>query len=355
MQSTPFTVAGLSSSTSTHHSSNINPWGGTSAGPTQLGSSLGESLSQSRSHYQPGYLLGNSRVDEMPIVKTKAKMNHMLSQGPSDFGVSSMFESTRQRKNIADEDAPPTNSVNDIPNEVGFTSLRASRRNSADEVPLFARRPQRPPATPQQSTQTQQPIYIIVFGYPPEKYSTAVELFQSLGATTDPDPHLEISNCFRIGFTDAGDALRAVRKNGEVLNGSWMVGTKWADQAQAEAVLSQIQCAPTQVLESSNNDVMAVDEPSPASSSQQGTSNANLKGVTGKYSTPSKLAPATAAFRKHNHDAVATPQPQRGWNSINPAQTARQSQSQAQTHMPPGSNTPNKGMLGQVSDLIFGW
>ncbi|KAG6901680.1 hypothetical protein C0995_009235 [Termitomyces sp. Mi166 len=293
----------------------------------------------------------------MPIVKTKAKMNHMLSRGPSDFGMSSMFESTRQRKNLADEDAPPTNSVNDIPNEVGFTSsspFHASRRDSADEVPLFARRPQRPPATPQQPTQAQQPIYIIVFGYPPEKYSAAVDFFQSLGATTDPDPHLEISNCFRIGFTDAGDALRAVRKNGEVLSGSYMVGTKWADQAQAEAVLSQIQSAPTQVAESPHDNEMAVDEPSPAS--QKGTTTANLKGgAGGKYSTPSKLAPATAAFRKHNADAVATPQPQRGWSSITPGQTAHQSQPQTQAGAPPNSSTPNKGMLGQVSDLIFGW
>ncbi|KAG6867057.1 hypothetical protein C0993_007146 [Termitomyces sp. T159_Od127] len=366
MQSTPFTVAGMSSSTSTHHSPNINPWGSTSTGPNQLGSSFGESLSQSRNHYQPGYLLssqnnaspqGNARVDELPIVKTKAKMNHMLSRGPSDFGMSSMFESTRQRKNVADEDAPPINSVNDIPNEVSFTSsspFHASSRDSADEVPLFARRPQRPPAIPQQPTQTEQPIYIIVFGYPPEKYSTAVELFQSLGATTDPDPHLEISNCFRIGFTDAGDALRAVRKNGEVLSGSWMVGVKWADQAQAEAVLGQLQSASSQASVSPDDTVMAVDETSQAAS-QKGNPTVNSKGVGGKYSTPTKLAPATAAFRKHNSDAVVTPQPQRGWSSINPGWTAQQSQSQVQINVPPGSSTPNKGVLGQVSDLIFGW
>ncbi|KAG6889794.1 hypothetical protein C0992_004059 [Termitomyces sp. T32_za158] len=389
MQNTSFTVAGMSSSTSSHHSPNINSWGSTSTGPTQLGASFGESLSQSRSHYQPGYLLssqnnaspqGNTRVDELPIVQTKAKMNHMLSRGPSDFGMSSMFENTRQRKNVADEDAPPINSVNDIPNEVSFTSsspFHASSRvrlaliisstinpplsirfppyqDSADEVPLFARRTQRPTATPQQPTQTQQPIYIIVFGYPPEKYSTAVEFFQSLGATTDPDPHLEISNCFRIGFTDAGDALRAVRKNGEVLSGSWMVGVKWADQAQAEAVLSQLQSASTQVSESSNDNVMAVDEPSSVSP-QKGHSTANLKGAGRKYNTPTRLAPATAAFRKHNPDAVVTPQPQRGWSSINPGWTAQQSQPQVQVNVPPGSSTPNKGMLGQVSDLIFGW
>ncbi|KAG6909507.1 hypothetical protein DXG01_017064 [Tephrocybe rancida] len=297
-------------------------------------------------------------------------MNHMLSRGgsASDFGMNSMFESTkyegrprsnetfltcsfRQRKKLADEDAPPTNSVNDIPNELGFASsprFHASTRNSEDEVPLFARRPQRPVATPQQPAQ--QPIYIIVFGYPPEKYSSTVEFFQSLGATTDPDPHLEIQNCFRIGFTDAGDALRAVRKSGDVLGGSWMVGAKWADQAQADAVLSQIQASPAlAVPESSSNNAMAVDEPMPASP-QKGTPIA-LKGG-GKFNTPSKLVPASSAFRKHNPDAVATPTPQRGWGSVSAAQPQQQFQ---QPQVPPRTSSPNKGMLGQVSDLIFGW
>jgi nuclear pore complex protein Nup53 len=55
-----------------------------------------------------------------------------------------------------------------------------------------------------------------------------VEYFKSLGHSTDPDPNTEIVNCFRIGYHDPSDAMRAVRKNGEVLGGSWMVGTKWA-------------------------------------------------------------------------------------------------------------------------------
>lgn len=44
----------------------------------------------------------------------------------------------------------------------------------------------------------------------------------------EPDLNIEISNCFRIGYKDAGDALCAVRKSGVVLGRSWMVGVKWA-------------------------------------------------------------------------------------------------------------------------------
>jgi hypothetical protein len=57
MQHSQFTVAGMSSSTSSHHSPNLNTWGSTStSGP--LTSTFGDhSLSQSRSHYQSGYLM----------------------------------------------------------------------------------------------------------------------------------------------------------------------------------------------------------------------------------------------------------------------------------------------------------
>jgi nuclear pore complex protein Nup53 len=78
-----------------------------------------------------------------------------------------------------------------------------------------------------QSATPNQPTYIIVFGYPPDKYSLTVEYFRSLGASTEPEPNTEIVNAFRIGFRDPGEAMRAVRRNGEVLGGTWMVGVKW--------------------------------------------------------------------------------------------------------------------------------
>lgn len=39
---------------------------------------------------------GSQRVDEVPIVQTKAKLNKALSRGAaSDFGMESMFEKSR--------------------------------------------------------------------------------------------------------------------------------------------------------------------------------------------------------------------------------------------------------------------
>jgi hypothetical protein len=92
--------------------------------------------------------------------------------------------------------------------------------------------------TPQHSShQTPEPLYVIVFGYPPDKYSVAVEYFKQLGETTDPDPNTEISNCFKIGFKHPGEAMWAVRKNGEIVSGSWMVGVKWAVRHSITVVL----------------------------------------------------------------------------------------------------------------------
>lgn len=55
-----------------------------------------------------------------------------------------------------------------------------------------------------------------------------MEFFKTLGNTTEPEPNTEVLNCFRIGYHDITEAVRAVRKNGEVFAGSWMIGAKWA-------------------------------------------------------------------------------------------------------------------------------
>jgi nuclear pore complex protein Nup53 len=86
----------------------------------------------------------------------------------------------------------------------------------------------RRPARTSSITHIPQHTFVVVFGYPADKFSVAAEIFKSLGEATDPEKHLEITNCFRIGYVDIGDAMRAVRKNGEVFSGSWMIGAKWA-------------------------------------------------------------------------------------------------------------------------------
>ncbi|RPD64351.1 hypothetical protein L226DRAFT_544926 [Lentinus tigrinus ALCF2SS1-7] len=363
----PFSVAGMTNQTAASPSIRGSSLGMSMGNSLGMGSPLSESLSQSRSHYQSGYLMssppGGAREDP-PMVPTKAKLNHTFSGGSvSDFGMDSMFESSRQRprQTLADEDAPPTASVNDIINEIPeSTSSRFSQRNafeaSQSRVSLFRSShpatPKQPAQAPQQNAQ---PIYIIVFGYPPDKYSVTVEYFRSLGESTEAEQSSELLNCFRIGYLYPAEALRAVRKNGEILSGSWMVGAKWADPAQAEALLgpSLIRNA-TQSPEFVTASPDAMSSPSPnmfASSSRMSVDelvprHGTPRGAepsTPTVGTPIKLAPSASAFRRPGAGTSAVPAAVIPHTPILPASASGIQQS------------PSKGVLGQVSDLIFGW
>ncbi|KAJ7752934.1 hypothetical protein B0H16DRAFT_1545424 [Mycena metata] len=351
MKPSPFAVAGMASTSS--HNQNLNAWAG--GGASTSSNSFTDTLSQSRSHYQPGYLMsasqsnnsptGAQRVDEAPVVQTKAKMNNAFSRGPStaEFGLDSMFQSSRQRQTIPDEDAPPMNSVNDIPTEMYADTRPPTNTNSS-----FARpRPKAPTLSTSTSTPTH---YIIVFGYPPDKYSLAVEYFSALAsnAVTPPDPHAEITNCFRMGYSDAADAMRAVRKNGEVLGGSWMVGAKWADPTAAEALLSQPVSVPRYTSPPPDSMGMAVDSPSPQHNNNN--SAAGYGGAT--VGTPIRLAPSASAFRAKGGagaGASAKPAPAPSWGA-----GAGRGAPVPANGASAGAGA-GKGVLGQVSDMIFGW
>ncbi|KAG9312880.1 hypothetical protein JVU11DRAFT_6313 [Chiua virens] len=320
------------------HTQSTNPWGSSSTSThPSLASSLTDTFGQSRTHYQPGYMMSAQQhnvhapqnaqyTDEIPTVQTKAKMNLALSRGgASHFGADSMFESaSAQRQAFADTDAPPTTSINDVFRESAFgASERAPQRAFSLDGPSFtsSARPSRPDVAPSTT-----PIsYVIVFGYPPDKYSVAVEYLKSLGAATEPEPNTEIVNCFRIGFRDPGEAARVVRRNGEVLNGTWMIGVKWADSAAAVDIGSSLRASATSMTSQgpSQPSAMVVDSPSPSA-------------VVG---TPIKLAPSVAAFRKGHAPAAASPA-----QKITLAST-----------VPTQGPTADKGVLGQVTDLFFGW
>jgi nuclear pore complex protein Nup53 len=206
---------------------------------------------------------------------------------------------------------------------------------------------------------TPEPLYVVVFGYPPDKYSVAIEYFKQLGETTDPDLNTEISNCFKIGFKNPVDAVWAVRKNGEVVGGSWMVGVKWAvrhisrrcevdsnssfqDSSQAERVLGQsvarvaYPLAPPDV--NSSTDIVFADSAGPSRSPPTARTPHNNTPTVG---TPIQLAPSASAFRKPGQvPKAATSMP--GLRLAAPAAVGT-----------PG--TPSKSMIGQFSDFVFGW
>ncbi|CDO77665.1 hypothetical protein BN946_scf184969.g16 [Trametes cinnabarina] len=346
----PFSVAGMSNQTAGSPSVRGGSLGMSMGSSLSMGSPLNDGLSQSRSHYQPGYLMSanqssssppSTRHEDPPMVQTKAKMNHAFSGGAiADFGMDSMFESSRQRprQTFADEDAPPTASVNDLINEI--------------PEPSSGRFPQKAAFEPSQSRAS-------LF-----RYSVTVEYFRSLGETTEPEQSSEIMNAFRIGYLHPAEAIRAVRKNGEVIGGSWMVGAKWADPAQADAILgpslarstthspdvfapspdgNAVPSSSSNVFGPSPSSRMSVDEIVPRNGTSRGA-----EPSTPTVGTPIKLAPSAAAFRRGGSSAPATVA--KAASVVQPLQAL----------IPASASTgaqqsPSKGVLGQVSDLIFGW
>ncbi|KAL4254824.1 hypothetical protein ABKN59_004701 [Abortiporus biennis] len=365
----------------TSHSPSIRPGSLSASTSLNVGGSLGmgDSLQQSRGTYQPGYLMsatqgnqsnqGNQRYEDAPIVQTKAKMHSILSgAGASDFGMGSMFESTRerQRQTLADEDAPPTNSVHDIVNEV-YPDTASSRRQQIAAFDASARasmfKPPQPqaPSTPVTSSAAK-PLYVIVFGYPSDKFTATAEYFSSLGQTTEPEQNTELLNCFRIGYINPADALRAIRKNGDVVGGSWMIGVKWADPTQAEILLgaalvrggsftygqSEPLTGPDVTMSSSPPSSRGFVSPDTSSLAINANHARNSAASTPSVGTPIKLAPSASAFRKPGGSSttVTPKRPGEGPMFVTGGLPGQPSGIQ---------QSPSKGVLGQVSDLIFGW
>ncbi|OJT09823.1 hypothetical protein TRAPUB_13693 [Trametes pubescens] len=244
------------------------------------------------------------------------------------------------------------------------TSSQSAFEPSQSRASLFrSSHPTTPkPAAP--PTLNTQPLYVVVFGYPPDKYSVTVEYFRSLGHTTEPEQSSDLVNAFRIGYLNPAEAIRAVRKNGDIVGGSWMIGAKWADPAQADALLGsslarstaqspdfQSPGLDTNAMPPSASHIfgapspserMSVDEVAP----RHGTP-MRAEPATPTVGTPIKLAPSAAAFRRGR---TATPS----------AASRASAVVQPLHNLPPASASgvqasPSKGVLGQVSDLIFGW
>ncbi|KAJ7923438.1 hypothetical protein B0H13DRAFT_2316387 [Mycena leptocephala] len=166
----------------------------------------------------------------------------------------------------------------------------------------------------------------------PDKYSVTVEFFKSLGDASEPAPHAELMNCFKNWLQGPADAMRAVRKNGEIHGGSWMLGAKWAVCRGAPE-------PPRRAAQLTRPTAMSVDTLG-AGHAYGGTSTLTV-------STPIKLAPSASAFRRAAAGPSAPkpgPAPQApSWpNDAAPASAAA---------VAPGG----KGVLGQASDMIFGW
>ncbi|KIJ55295.1 hypothetical protein M422DRAFT_23905 [Sphaerobolus stellatus SS14] len=311
-------------------------WG--ASGP---GGTMNDPFTPSRSHYQPGFLMsanqstatppGGQHFEEPPIIPTK--FNPSASRAsPSEFGLESMFERTtsrRQRQPTSDEDAPPTASVNDIMDEAHINPFH--RKDAPHSTsPTNTRRAVLPQQQQQQQqAPSQQITHLIVFGYPLERYDNIVRLFQSLGDTTEPEPS-ENRMWFTIGFRQPWEAERALRRNGKIMDDSYVIGVGRANGSSVDAQVEgsrtngPVSGMPGSPPSADNNTTPGKDALVP--SFPLGRANSSL-------GLPLTLAPASAAFKP---PSASKPPPQ--------------------PSAPQQANTvPQSSTLSKISDMIFGW
>jgi len=284
-------------------------------------------FTHSRSHYQPGFLMsvtqsntappGGQNIEEPPIIPTKFNPSASRSS-PSEFGLESMFERTksrRPRQPTSDEDAPPTTSINDMVDESHINPFQ--RRDTPTGSPR--RQPQ-----PVQQSQPSHVIYLNVFGYPLDRYESVAKLFKNLGDTTEPEPS-ENGMWFTIGFRQVWEAERALRRNGKLMDDSYMIGVARANGSMADAPMEgpRLSGVPGSPPQQADTATPAKDGIVPAFS--LGRSSTNSVG------TPLPLAPSTAAFKTPS--ARPKPSPQQA----------------------PQTGVSESSTLSKISDMVFGW
>ena len=131
------------------------------------------------------------------------------------------------------------------------------------------------------------------------------------------------------------------------------------DPAQAEAMIGQpvlrntlaSAAVPQTSDATSSGNEMLIDEPHTVQSNS----------TYSTVGTPIKLAPSTSAFRKQVGGSASkptTPLTQKGWaGSVLPVTPSLSSSllPNGMTPSTPVGQSPSKSVVGQMSDLIFGW
>ena len=157
-----------------------------------------------------------------------------------------------------DEDAPPTDSLYEFDNGEAVTSHSSATMNANPvyvsssppssimkkrEIPgmdnSLASAPSGPSPQLALASNGSSPVFkITLFGFPASFQSSVIShfatispiIYNSTNASGPGDTKLLSGpNWVTIGYDQEWAALRALRKNGEILGGSCMIGVKWAD------------------------------------------------------------------------------------------------------------------------------
>ncbi|QRV88653.1 hypothetical protein RhiJN_16671 [Ceratobasidium sp. AG-Ba] len=293
--------------------------------------------------YVPGYLLsttqgksvaGFSNYNNPPLLQEPVPRDH----GPSvPFGTGSLYSrpapKTRDRTTpIIDNDAPPTESLLDGPNFNFSYQQQQPSRTSRSLATLNAPNPNQ--ATTSLHAHTGG-VALIVSGFYPDRAHAVIAQFEAIGDCSPAELAPEGGNWFRITYLQPLDAVRAVRRDGDIVNGDMMIAVRLVDPSQASLFGDAM-----------GQHVPAVASASPPEFTPKSPVQTSPTGfpTLGRAAT---LAPATSAFRT---TAPAGAQMRPKASAAPGADWGVKAQGETQEAPP-----QQQGIIGKVSDLIFGW
>lgn len=285
-----------------------------------------------------------------------------------------------------EEDAPPTDSLAEFDDEVpaymhaGSSGAATTTNGNASKTlengqnaGLSASPGSQPVLLHAASQGGQGQIYkITVFGFPSTSLPTILQTFEtfspivynstqpvttSAGATTSTKSEMPPSgaNWVTIGYEHEWAALRALRKNGEVVRGNIMIGVKWADGSAPPQQHSSGSATPhaTTTTEDTATSQALTSTGQASSSSSAGVSSMPRSATSSALGQPATVKPANKAY-------------------LNPLQQKQQSSSSASKPSAIGkiadlgrldakifkeepNAKPPSGIWGTISNLVFGF
>ena len=296
-----------------------------------------------------------------------------------------------QNGNAMDEDAPPTDTLDEFDDgpgaAVGAGSAAAGAANHINSPPTTSsalapasrsgpsmtspqsQNQQLPNGSSSSSSQQHQQMYkITIFGFPSNLSNSILSHFQNIGnvvynsldASSSSSSNQRVTggepdqpqgaNWVTIGYESEWSALRALRRNGEILGGTCMIGVRWADGT------------PSSTSSSSNT----VAFPGSSSNEQQSEHHQQQTQPTvsastarqSTFGTPARVLPASAAW-KPNTAAGASQSPSK-------ASTVSRISELGSGRMDPsifkdgndgkaGEGKQSSGVVGTLTNLIFGF
>ncbi|GAA6051342.1 hypothetical protein JCM3770_004492 [Rhodotorula araucariae] len=356
-----------------------SPFGG--AGGLQSANGGGAGTPGAKRNYLPGYLSGGAAAQQAESTPPQAMSDDRAWDSPARrtsvsgspvarFGGGSLFggrDATPSKspkfapytapprasayKQEIEEDAPPIASLNEFDSgdqsglqaDSSMNGLSRSPANDPTASP-FASTSALP--HPGASSASSSGYAVNIFGFPASALELVLDHFSQFGEVMSTTPSTEGGNWVTVVYVQPWAAARAARKNGEVLGGVLMVGVKAVDEdglkralageasgehsGNASGAPSRPQSAPVGASTPSGvGRPINVLGPQAAFKAQPTPTRKGFLGLGGGASTPNAAGADSHAslFAEKSKQAVLA-----------------QQQGQGQ-----------KGVLGKVSDLVFGW